>query len=159
MNQKSMIVDAEYKPKDEAKEEVKGPEACMGFPTLAVQGTMLTDDNFYEFKKKHKVYVIGVTDSQCPTCCQDEPLLYFLQTHLENKTYSYNGKAIPVARIDLSQNHKFIEREKFSFPSLPEVLVVFNGKFYVYPESSKHLDVFLHFLNRVLQPVVQLENT
>ena len=131
----------------------------MGFPTLAIQDTMLTDDNFYEFKKKHKLYVIGVTDSGCPDCCQDEPLLYFLSTHFKNKTYSYSNKTIPVTRVDLSKNHKFLERERFNFPTVPEIMIVFNGKFYVYPESSKHLDVFLHFLNRVLQPVLLLENS
>lgn len=39
---------------------------------------------------------------------------------------------------------------------LPKIYAVFDGKMYAYPENPIHIEVFLHFLNRVAEPLVTL---
>ena len=39
---------------------------------------------------------------------------------------------------------------------LPKIYAVFDGKLYAYPENPIHIEVFLHFLNRVAEPLVTL---
>jgi hypothetical protein len=42
---------------------------------------------------------------------------------------------------------------------LPKIYVVFDGKMYAYPENPRHIEVFLHFINRILEPLVTLTAT
>ena len=96
---------------------------------MSIFDEILDDSNYYEFKKQNKLFILGVTDSTCPTCCQDEPLLGFMQENIGNGTYSFKGKAFQIARIDLSIRHSFIEREKLDFGgNLPKVFIGFEGK-------------------------------
>jgi len=52
-----------------------------------------------------------------------------------NQIFSYKGKAIPVARIDMSKKNSFIEKERLEFNDLPVVLMVFDGNFVAYKDS------------------------
>ena len=46
------------------------------FPNLAVGDALLNAENFDEFKKDNKLFVLGVSDSNCGECCVSEPLLH-----------------------------------------------------------------------------------
>jgi hypothetical protein len=43
------------------------------------------------------------------------------------------------------------------FTELPAVYVVYNSKFYYFKGNKQAFDHFLHFLNRVIEPVVPLK--
>ena len=85
----SILVDANYATKEQREkqrleeEEARirdAPPRCRhDLPTLSVSDVFVTAEEWSEFKKNNKVFVLSVSDSQCPTCCQDEPLLLFLQ--------------------------------------------------------------------------------
>ena len=36
----------------------------------------------------------------------------------------HNKKKIPIARIDMSKKHSFLERDEITFESLPRVVIV-----------------------------------
>jgi len=98
---------------------------------LSVVGDQMLDSkNYYDFKKKNKVFILGVSDSNCVECCQDEPLLAFLTKSFEEKTYGLKKKPIPIVRIDTSVKHDFIIREGLEFNEVPKIYVGFDGKLY-----------------------------
>ena len=65
---------------------------------------------------------------------------------------------MPIARIDSSKNLSFMQQEGPVFNDLPRIVIGFNGQIYPYLDSSKHIDVFLHFVNRVTDPVLTLSS-
>ena len=120
IRQQSTIVDENYEPvADQAKaakkknDEIidnpaKGCRADM--PTLSIYDVKIdTNAKWLDFKKKNKLFIVGISDSKCYTCCQDEPLLYFVKNAMKNKTYSFNGKKVPIARIDTSKKLSFLQ--------------------------------------------------
>ena len=80
-----------------------------------------------------------------------------MQRHNKNGTYLYKGKTIPIARIDVSQKHSFIEKEGYQFNDLPKLYVGFHERMFEFTENSLKVDVFLHFLNRIIDPVIHIE--
>jgi hypothetical protein len=46
---------------------------------------------------------------------------------MHNNTYSYNGKKVPIARIDSSKKLSFMQQEGLVFSDLPRIVVGFNG--------------------------------
>jgi hypothetical protein len=102
------IKDAKKKKDDEIIDKpAKGCRADM--PTLSVYDVKIdTNAKWLDFKKKNKLFILGISDKQCLTCCQDEPLLAFIKNAMHNKTYSYNGKRVPIARIDSSKKLSFM---------------------------------------------------
>jgi hypothetical protein len=60
-----------------------------------VHDVRLDVNNYEEFRKKNKVFILSVSDSSCPTCCEDEPLLKFLQySMVKDKLYLFKSKPI-----------------------------------------------------------------
>ena len=114
-SKQSMITNPNYQPvksyqnyfdKDVIDKPAKGCRADA--PTLSVYDIMMDDTNWISFKKKNKIFILGISNSECETCCQNEPLLRFMQGSMKNKTYSYKGKKIPIARIDTSKKQDFL---------------------------------------------------
>jgi len=73
-------------------------------------------------KKKNEIFVLGVSDSQCETCCQTEGILAdFIALGLSHK-----GKTIPVLRIDISTkaSNAILKKEDIQFDSVPRILIV-----------------------------------
>ena len=48
-------------------------------PNLSVGDEWLDDKNYTKFKKKHKVFILATSDSQCEVCCYSETVLRDLQ--------------------------------------------------------------------------------
>lgn len=66
-----------------------------------------------------------------------------------------NGKKIPIARIDTSKKHKFMDKERFAFKDLPKIYIVYHGMLYEYFDGLNRPELFLHYLNRIMQPVIE----
>jgi hypothetical protein len=57
-------------------------EKCdKNLPNLSVGDVFLNDENYMKFKKKHKVFILGASDSKCESgsCCHSETVLKSLQ--------------------------------------------------------------------------------
>lgn len=65
------------------------PECRSDLPNLSVGDMHLTDDNYFKFKKKNFMYVVGVSSAECETCCALEPLLNELHDLVKDKSYAY----------------------------------------------------------------------
>ena len=57
----------------------------------------------------------------------------------------------------MSKKHSFIEKEGYQFNNLPALYVSFHDKMFQYTENSLNVDVFLHFMGRVVDPLIHLE--
>ena len=75
----SILVDANYATKEQREKQLleeeeqrikDAPPRCRhDLPTLSVSDVFVTAESWPEFKKNNKVFVLSVSDSQCPTCC------------------------------------------------------------------------------------------
>ena len=65
---------------------------------------------------------------------------------------------IKIARVDISQKYEFIKDEGFSIDNLPVINVYFNGKYYKYENSLKNPVELLIFINKILNPLVLLND-
>lgn len=104
--------------------------------------------------KKHELMIIGVSDSECFSCCQSEGLL----TDFQALNLKIKQKNIPIYRIDTSKpsSQAILAKEELAFDQVPRVLVYRDGRFYSYDSGFDRLDLMLHFVNRLLNPVVKL---
>lgn len=75
----------------------------------------------------------------------------------KNQTYVLNGKPIPIYRLDTSKNHKFMVTNNLVFAEHPQIYVYFQERFHHYQNSLNKAELFLHWLNRIVDPVVHLE--
>jgi hypothetical protein len=71
----------------------------------------------------------------------------------------FKGKSIPVLRIDISKpsSHAVMEKEELFFDSVPRVIIYKDKRFYSYDSGYDRLDLFLHHINRIINPLVKLE--
>jgi len=78
LNQKSVLVDSEYKAQSDKKQE-EGTRVAPGckkeMPTLSIGDHLVSSAKQWKDLKKKKLFIASVSDSLCLTCCQDEPLL------------------------------------------------------------------------------------
>ncbi|CDW87719.1 UNKNOWN [Stylonychia lemnae] len=138
-------------------------------PHLSVGDVNLTAKNFEKFKQENEVFLLGISDNQCDHCCFTEGMLDAVHSGMQTKLHTYNGKRIKVARLDLFQKMKLSQKERDAFETVPRMLVykqhqliilirLRNGEYYPY-ESYYIKNLFLHFINRVLYPVLNLKTT
>lgn len=72
------------------KQSGSKPLACNAqYPNLSVGDIQLSDNNFYEFKKNNKLYILGISDSDCPQCCTTEDLLNSLQKDFQAGLFKF----------------------------------------------------------------------
>ena len=100
--------------------------------------------------------VIGVSDNDCPSCCSSEGILDDL-TKLKLK---HKGKIIPVLRIDISttESKNILTKEDITFEAVPRIILYRDQRFYSYDASYENINLLLHHLNRLVNPIVTLSN-
>lgn len=104
-------------------------------------------------KKKHKVFILAISDSTCDTCCKSEPMLDDVKKMFKNKQLAYKKKSIPIVRVDLNHMKDIIIKEDIKIDKAPKLVVYFEGKYFTY-EDPYHMGMLLLFMNRLLFPVV-----
>ena len=85
-------------------------------------GQVSSMPHWVSLKKKNEIFVLGVSDSLCETCCQTEGILAdFIGLGLSHK-----GKTVPVLRIDISakSSNAILKKEDIQFDSVPRILIV-----------------------------------
>ena len=132
-------------------------------PPLSVGDKNLTQSNFIEFKKSNKLFVLGISDSQCKECCQSEPILHHVWQEFQDGTHFYATKkkskiTIPVVRLDAAKKYSITETEGIRMNNIPSIFVYYDGRFYEYGQHFHDPVRLLHFINRLLHPVVILKN-
>lgn len=126
-------------------------------PHFSVGDVNLTRENYDVFKASNKVFILGLSDSECAKCCYIEPLLSSLQTLLA-ENYTYRGRRIPIARIDIKTARGSFSEDLPPVTFYPQILMYKHGKYYIYT-SHFHYPGVMHFFSRVLYPTLQLNTT
>ena len=130
-------------------------------PTLSIGDYNLTQNNFMKFKKQNKLFVLGIADSQCRSCCQSEPMLQVVSKLFKDGHYTYRTKKneykIPVFRLDLASRNSYVGSEGLQSRNNPSVWVYYDGHYYEYDLDFKHPLKLLHFINRLLHPTITLK--
>jgi hypothetical protein len=76
-------------------------------------------------------------------------------------------KKIQIARVDVDKRYEFLKNEKARAPyatTVPTLYVFYQGNYYRYDntfmeeEGWNNQDAFLHFMNRVLNPLVPISS-
>lgn len=71
----------------------------------------------------------------------------------------YKSKPIPIFRIDIStpSSQRVLDKEELFFESVPRVIIVKDKRYFSYDSGLDRLDLFLHHINRIINPLVKLE--
>ena len=125
------------------------------FPHFSAGNINLTKDNYEDFKAHNKVFILGLSDSDCDKCCYMESMLDHLK-NLLSTNFTYKGRPIPVARIDIKAARGSFAMDLPTTIHFPKILVYKDGSYYVY-SSFMHYPLILHFINRVLYPSLELK--
>ena len=101
--------------------------------------------------------MLGISDSNCPLCCTTEPLLNKIHKDFKQDLFLFKQKQIEIARVDISQKYAFIEKEQITSEAAPTIAVFYDGRYYIYDGSKDSKEELIHFINRVINPIVQLK--
>ena len=71
-------------------------------------------------------------------------------------TFFQKNQIIKVARVDISLMHEFLSKEGISVDTPPAIFVHFEGFNYYYDGSRDSIIHILHFINKLINPVIQL---
>lgn len=104
----------------------------------------LDSSNWDSFKKNNEVFILGISDSLCRTCCQNEPFLKKLQTIFHEGKFKYKGKKIPIARIDVSKKHAFMVRDDIMFETMPKIVICKDLRFFIFDGFMDREEMLLH---------------
>jgi hypothetical protein len=74
---------------DEQTEAIKANQCDPALPNLAVSDLNLTDKNYDLFKKQNPLFIVGMSDENCPLCCTTEVFLKSLQDDFKAGNYLY----------------------------------------------------------------------
>ena len=82
-------------------------------PNLSVGSIHLNQNNYMQFKKENRLFVLGMSDKNCEECCLAEELLNDVFKDFKAKKFSFQTKKkkaleIPVARVDVSKKYSFV---------------------------------------------------
>ena len=155
-----LVLTVAGKKKDQAPQA--STELCQAsMPTLSIGDYNLTQNNFMKFKKQNKLFVLGIADSQCRSCCQSEPMLKVVSKLFADGHYTYRTKKneykIPVFRLDLAARNSYVGSEGLTSKNNPSVWVYYDGTYYEYDLDFKHPILLIHFINRLLHPTITLK--
>lgn len=166
--EKENKVDLDLTKKDKKKDQAQmrleygeaqvAPGCLEELPNLSVGDYNLTQKNYESFKKGKKLFVVGVSDKNCLQCCNSEYLLNEMQQVFANMTYTHKGKRIQVARADVASKAAFLDKESLRTDINPSIFVYLNGYYYMYEGNKTSLTEFLHFMNKIIYPVLELES-
>ncbi|CDW90844.1 UNKNOWN [Stylonychia lemnae] len=140
---------------DESPGNFRGCSADL--PNLSVGDQNLTQSNFEKFKKANNLFVLGLSDSGCPQCCTSEELLLSLQQDFSTSKYLNKKNKIKIARLDISKKYDFIEKEGIMTQSSPSMFVYFDGQYYIFEGNVQSKVEFLHFMNKIINPLITLK--
>lgn len=139
---------------------VAADERCT-FPNLSAGSVNLTQNNYMQFKKDNRLFVLGISDMNCEDCCVAEDLLHSVHSDFKAKRFSFQTKKkksleIPVARVDVSKKYSFISQENLHRSIVPAIYVYYEGVYYNFDSKDPTPETLLHFINRLLHPLVPL---
>lgn len=105
--------------------------------------------------------MLGLSDSSCMSCCQSEPILHSVWQDFQDGRFVFATKkkskiTIPIARVDISKKYSVLEDEKLIGQNSPSIFVYYEGKYFMYDNDMDKPLMLLHFINRLLHPVVTL---
>lgn len=109
------------------------------------------------YKSKFDVFILGIATPDWNECDEMETLLDQFTRLWAMKEIEYKGKNVPVVRIDGRKYINMINHEQIFFKDKPLIGLFSKGIYYNY-EKGPHLNLFLHFINRHLYPIVILSS-
>ncbi|CAI2362257.1 unnamed protein product [Moneuplotes crassus] len=112
-------------------------------------------ENLAHFQEKYEVFILGISDSSCDICCGGEIILEQITELFRNESLLYNNANIPIVRLDVQKHGEMLQGSGIMLDYLPRLFLYFKGKYYLYNEED-NLNLFVHFINRVTSPVVDL---
>jgi len=150
----------------------KGNTKCEDeLPTLSVaaENTVRSRADWDSYVEKYPLFVAAAADSKCSGCCDSEPLLRDLEVFVKDKAvFSYAEKnkkqkkivrkEVKIVRVDLADKalvEKLAELGVW-FPMGTTVLIVKEGRAFEYKGMWSDVNMLLHHLQRVANPVVTL---
>jgi hypothetical protein len=126
-------------------------------PSLTIGDHHVTEINtLSSIRKGHDVFILGISKTDCDGCCTGEIILSQVQKLFELGELEYEGKILPIVRVDISKYSRQMEEEKLYPNRIPAIFVYFKGSYYEYMEID-NLNVFLIFLNKVLHPLAEIK--
>lgn len=109
-------------------------------------------------KKKSSFFILGVSNSECLTCCQTEPLLKRISEEFEAKNYNFKGRKIPVIRVDMAKDSAIFEKEGILFEQVPKITFYHDGVVHGFENGIESMSRFIFNINRLLTPLHSLKN-
>ncbi len=107
-----------------------------------------------------------MSDSQCELCCQSEAILKALQGEFKAGNYmnkvrfdiyrKFQKNQIKIARVDVAKKYNFVDKEYLRVETQPSVFVFFEGSYYIYEGNRSSEIEFLHWMNKLINPIVTL---
>ena len=127
-------------------------------PTLSVGNVFInSSEELKEYRRKHNVFILGVSNSSWAEWCQSELVLKQFIQYFENGKLYYKDKSVPVVRVDINKVQNLVEKEKINYDKLPTVYIYANKGYFNYIELF-NFNFFLTFVNRRLHPVIGLSS-
>lgn len=71
--------------------------------------------------------------------------------------YMHKKRRISIARVDIAKKYAFVERENIRSDNLPSIVVYFDGNYYLYEGNKDSKEELLHFINKIINPIVPLK--
>lgn len=113
-------------------------------PNLSVnEEDELNSDNIEKWKRENKLYIMGVSNSDCDECCYTESFLEELRLELRDpkneRDYlnDYRDKDIRILRANLSNRKKMRPIEKSTFSTAPAIFIVKERQYHHYTGPLK----------------------
>ena len=145
--------------------------SCQGLETLSSvsENLIKTKAQWDAFIEANPFVVVGAADSDCPGCCESEPILRDLRELTKGKNkLSYPEKhkkqkkiirkEIQIARVDLQDKvltEKLAERGVW-FPMGTTILIGEKGRFTKYDGQYNSIEMLAHQMQRSINTVVTL---
>ena len=151
--------------KDEKKEEIditqfkneEGFKCKKDIPTLTIGDIFVTANHtLQQIEKEQEVFILGVSNSLWIEWWKGEIVLAQVRRLFDIQEFDYKKKPIPIVRLDEYYYSEMIEKSNIRLDGVPRLYLFYNSKYYVFSEGD-HLNLFLLFLNRIINPVVKLK--
>jgi hypothetical protein len=122
-------------------------------------GTAFVDPTFSlsSFEETNKEFILGIASPDCEHWESVEILLDQVLKLFVTEELAYKSSIMPIVRLDSSKYRHMIKPFEIAYKGGSKIYLFSKGKYYAY-EKGMHLNLFLHFLNRHLYPVVVLKS-
>ena len=58
--------------------------------------------------------------------------------------------------MDVSKKYNLIDKDNLNIEHMPSILVYYDGNYYFYDGSKSSIEEMLHFINKIINPVIEL---